>query len=345
MSLADDLAEQNPGDRLYADLQRAKERVAQKQLDAAYKAALVRIEELEGTVGLLTALGSRPPRTAAGTPKRQRGNASAILVLSDWHIEEPVYAETVNGVNEYNLEIAERRVKKVFEKALLLLEDARHMARIDELVVALLGDFTTGWLHPENIETNLLAPDPAIHLATDWIEDGLLTLLKHANVGRIRVPTCVGNHGRTTVKPRNSNMMQTSREYSMYLHLRRRLRSCKGLDWEIGESYLNYQEIQGRTVRFHHGDAIKFNGGVGGPTVPILKAEAQWDKGRKADYSFFGHLHQFIPYGRWCMNGSVIGYNPYALKIKADASEPPRQAFAVIDHKQGMTRILPVFCE
>lgn len=122
MSLADDLAEQNPGDRLYADLQRAKERVAQKQLDAAYKAALVRIEELEGTVGLLTALGSRPPRTAAGTPKRQRGNASAILVLSDWHIEEPVYAETVNGVNEYNLEIAERRVKKVFEKALLLLD-------------------------------------------------------------------------------------------------------------------------------------------------------------------------------------------------------------------------------
>lgn len=347
MSLADDLESEqpSPADKLFADLQRSKDRVAKKQLDAAYKAALLRIEALEEQVGLLTGLSERRPRVARPKPPRVRGNATAVLVLSDWHIEEPVYPATVNGVNEFNLEIAKRRVAKVFEKALLLLEDARHMAKIDELVVGLLGDFCTLWLHPENIETNLLAPDPAIHMATDLIEEGLLTLAKHANVSSIRIPTAVGNHSRITVKPRNSNMMDTSREYSMYLHLQRRLRGVKKLHWEVGESYLNYQMIQGRLVRFHHGDAIRYSGGVGGPTIPINKAEAQWDKGRKADYSFFGHLHQFIPYGKWNMNGSLIGFNAFALKIKADPSEPPRQTFAVIDKERGLTRVLPVFCE
>lgn len=347
MSLIDKLAEAGPtpDDLLNSDLQRSKDRVAKKQMEAAYKAALSKIEDLQDQVGLLTALGERPARKPAPEPKRSRGHATALLNLSDWHIEEPVYAPTVNGVNEYNLEIAQRRVKKVFEKALLLLEDSRHMAKIDELVVALLGDFITSWLHPENIECNLLTPDQAILLATDMIEDGILTLVKHAKVSRIRIPTAVGNHARQTLKPRNSNMMSTSREYTMYLHLRRRLKAVKCLDWQIGESYLNYQDIQGYTVRFHHGDALKYHGGVGGPTIAINKAEAQWDKGRKANYSFFGHLHQFIPYGKWNMNGSVIGFNAFALKIKADPSEPPRQMFAVIDKNHGLTRVLPVFCE
>lgn len=341
MKSFDDL---DASEKLLADLERSKQKVAQKQLDAAYKAALLRIEELQEQVGLLTSLGQRPPRKANAAPKRTRGTASAILCLSDWHVEEPVRACNVNGVNEYNLDIAKKRAAKVFEKALLLLEDSRHLAKIDELVVWLGGDFCTLWLHEENIETNLLAPDPAIHFATDLIEDGLLTLAKYANVSRIRIPTSVGNHGRITKKPRNSNLMETSREYSMYLHLQRRLRSCK-FDWQIGESYLNYQEIQGRTVRFHHGDAIKYAGGIGGPTIPINKAESQWDKGRKADVSFFGHLHQFIPYGKWNMNGSLVGFSSFALKIKADPSEPPRQMFAVIDKHRGLTRVLPVFTE
>lgn len=341
MSALDDL---DASEKLLADLERSKQRVAQKQLDAAYKAALCRIEELQEQVGLLTSLGQRPPRKAGQAPTRSRGTASALLNLSDWHVEEPVRPQNVNGVNEYNLEIAARRAKTVFEKTLVLLEDARHLAKIDELVVWLGGDFCTLWLHEENMETNLLAPDPAIHFATDLLEDGLLTLAKYAKVSRIRIPTSVGNHGRTTKKPRHGNLMETSREYSMYLHLRRRLRACN-FDWQIGESYLNYQNIQGKTVRYHHGDAIKYAGGVGGPTIPINKAESQWDKGRKADVSFFGHLHQFIPYGKWCMNGSLIGFNSFALRIKADPSEQPRQTFAVIDKDRGLTRVLPVFCE
>lgn len=341
MSAMDDL---DASDKVLADLERSKRKVAEKQLEAAYKAALVRIEELQDQVGLLAGLSQRPARQAGVTPKRCRGTATAILCLSDWHVEEPVRPQNVNGVNEYNLDIAKRRAAKVFEKALLLLEDSRHLAKIDELVVWLGGDFVTAWLHEEGAETNLLAPDMAIHYAADLIEDGLLTLKKHAKVSRLRIPTSVGNHSRTTKKPRHGNLMETSREYSMYLHLQRRMRTCN-FDWQIGESYLNYQDIQGRLVRFHHGDAIKYAGGVGGPTVPINKAEAQWDKGRKADVSFFGHLHQFIPYGKWNMNGSLIGFNSFALKIKADPSEPPRQTFAIIDKERGLTRVLPVFCD
>ncbi len=344
MSLADDLAEQNPGDRLFADLQRAKERVAQKQLDAAYKAALVRIEELEGTVGLLTALGERPPQKPDKAPTRQRHAASAILVLSDWHVEEEVKPASVGGLNEYNLQIAEKRAMQAFEKCLLLLEDARQLATIEELVVGLLGDFISGRIHEELLETTQLAPLEATMFAADLIERGLKTLLKHSGVKQIRIPTSNGNHGRTTHKMRHATSAQNSYEYFMYKSLARRFSDEPRLTWHIGNGYHNLQEIQGRTFRFHHGDSVRYQGGIGGLSVPMNKAVAAWNKSHKAYWDLCGHYHSWTPNWNWLINGSLIGMNAFAVSIKADY-QPPVQSFLIVDRERGVTRALPVFCE
>lgn len=346
MSLADDVtAEPDPADRLADDLRRTREKLERKQKDAAYDAALARIGELERQVALLTALEERKPQKPCELPKRKRGSDTAILVLSDWHIGETVDPKTVNSLNEFNLEIADRRVKRVFEKCLLLLEDARHLASIDELVVAILGDEISGDIHPELLESNELAALPATMVAADLLERGLKTLKQHAGVRRIRVVTARGgNHARNTHKPQHSTATAHSYEYNMYRHLARRFKGERVFDWQLGDAYHNMQEIEGRNFRFHHGDAIKFFGGSGGLSIPMNKSVAQWNKSRQAYYDIAGHFHSWTHNWNWLINGSLVGYNAFAVSIKADY-QPPVQSFLIVDRERGVTRALPVFCD
>lgn len=318
---------------------------AKRTTDAKYKAAIARIAELEERNELLLSLDGRKPARPWNPAARKRGtHATAVMVLSDWHVEEVVDPAKVNGVNEHNLEIAEARARRTFERGMMLLDDARHLTKIDTLVVALLGDFISGYIHEELQETNLLSPIEACGFAEDLLERGLRTLLKESGVKRIIVPTCVGNHGRTTHKTRIGSMVDNSFEQAMYRHLERCFRHEPRIVWQVGEGYHNWLDIEGHAVRFHHGDAIKYAGGVGGMAIPTNKAVASWNRTKPALVDFFGHLHTWLNHVNWVSNGSNIGYGAYSLFIKASFA-PPCQTFAVIDRDRGLTRALQIFSE
>ena len=54
-----------------------------------------------------------------------------------------------------------------------------------------------------------------------------------------------------------------------------------------------------------------------------------------------GHFHQLIHDSAFVSNGSLVGYNPYALSIKAEY-EKPAQSFFLIDKKRGKTVTTPI---
>ena len=95
-------------------------------------------------------------------------------------------------------------------------------------------------------------------------------------------------------------------------------------------------------LRFHHGDAIRYEGGVGGLTIPANKAIAQSNKSRTAYLDIFGHYHQMLDGGKFVSNGSLIGYNPYAIRIKASYEEP-KQVFFLMERDKGKTAVYPIF--
>jgi hypothetical protein len=95
-------------------------------------------------------------------------------------------------------------------------------------------------------------------------------------------------------------------------------------------------------LHFHHGDETSYHGGVGGITIPLNKAVAQWDIVRRCHYHHFGHWHQYTDTGRIVVNGSLIGYSAYAMAIKA-APEIPQQAFYLLDSKRGKTAKSPIW--
>jgi len=51
-------------------------------------------------------------------------------VLSDWHTEETVDPNTINGINEYDVNIAKERATKVFQNGLKLVD----MMAVDEKI-------------------------------------------------------------------------------------------------------------------------------------------------------------------------------------------------------------------
>jgi hypothetical protein len=294
----------------------------QKQLDVALTLNRIRLR---------TAKIAPPP---PGEPSE----AVAFAIASDWHVEETVEGRTINGLNEFNLEVADQRITKFFEATLRLTEIERAGTKIDTLVVALLGDMMTGYIHEELQESNGLSPTETVLWLRARLVAGLRKLLKQGGFSRIIVPCSFGNHGRTTKKPRNGTAAANSYEWMLYHVLST---DVPEVEWVISDGYHNYIEVFGKTIRLHHGDNIAYQGGVGGITISVEKAVASWNKARVADLDIFGHHHTQQQNPRWISNGSLIGYGAYSLAIKA-GYEPPQQTFFLWDSKRGRTVTTPI---
>lgn len=261
-------------------------------------------------------------------PKATNGEATVIALLSDTHIEETVKAATVNGMNDYNLDIAERRFRSYFTTLLQLIRIEQEATPINHLVLALLGDFISGDIHEELLETCSLAPMDAILKSEDWLVSGIQYLLDNSDL-KITLPCHSGNHARTTKKTRHATEAGHSVEWLLYHHLQRHFRHEKRITFRISPSYLSYMQIYDKTIAFHHGHNVKYGGGIGGITVSMNKAIAGWNRSRPADIYCAGHFHQVFDGGNFVQNGSMIGYNAFALAIKAPYEEPAQVIFAI----------------
>ena len=300
-----------------------------------YTEALHRIKQLESEQEVMLGLKQNNPQVLDIQPRKHTGHSRAVAVgvFSDWHIEEPVSRDEVGGVNEFNLEIAEARVTKAWQGFLRLYEIHSRDNQIDEIIVALLGDFITNRIHEDLAESNELQPTDAMYTAQGWIIGGLEFLLKHLPEHvKITVVCHGGNHGRMTKEQRQKTDPGTSIERFMYFNIRDRFRNEERMTFQIANGYHTFVRLFDKdrpfVIRFHHGHAIKSGGGVGGIYPPVHKAIDNWNKSnRDVNLDVFGHFHQFIDAQNFIVNGSIIGYNSFAVYIKAPY-EAPKQAFS-----------------
>lgn len=336
---------EDPKTKEIARLERAleKSRADLLKTKTLHKSLQLEHERLQEGVGIYKTLG--PPSIDPITTKKSKGSteATVIMMASDWHVEEPVNPDVVNGLNEYDLEIAKARARKFFTSGLRLVNIVNRDVKVTHIILPLLGDFITNDIHDELPENNQLLPMEAILLAQELIASGISFLLENTDC-KIRIPCHSGNHGRTTKKVHHSSEHGHSLEFFMYRNLEKFYAAEARVEFIVSPAYHSYHQVYDTTIRFHHGHKINYYGGVGGIYIPVNKAIAQWNKARHADLDMFGHFHQFKDGGSFISNGSLIGYGPYAIAIKADY-EPPRQVFTVIDNKHGRTFTCPIFVE
>lgn len=273
------------------------------------------------------------------------GDAAALFVLTDWHFEEKVDPATVNGLNSYSPDIAAKRLRAATERFLVLLDSVRSLSNIQQVVIPVLGDLITGHLHDDQSESNYMFPTEALIEVRDRLHEVIDTVAKESGIKEVDVYTCQGNHSRTTAKPRVSTYYQTSYEWLLYKFMEKDYAKSH-IRWHVSNSYFNIANIVGKKVRFHHGDSIKYQGGVGGITIPVLKAIRNWDDGLQSDIDFFGHWHQFLRHPKFVACNCLIGYSAYAqMRVKAPFSVPS-QTFAVLDrNRPGAVDVREIFCD
>lgn len=324
------------------DRERVKERASERELKRKYEALLKINEELEDRYNAALQITQPVDVFTIKHSKLTKNSAKAIVLLSDWHVEERVDPETINGINEYNPSIARKRAENVISNSLKLVNKEREHSNIDDLVLWLGGDFITGYIHAELEESNYMTPIEAIMFVQSLLQSALEFYEKRGNFKRIIVPCNVGNHGRIHQKPRVSTGNRNSYEYMMYHQLKK---TFKDHEFIIPDGMYTYVNIYDKLFRFFHGDHIKFQGGIGGLTVPLVKATMRADTQKKAYYNFMGHFHQlWEATSNTMVNGSLIGYNAYAQRIGA-TPEPPQQGLRIMDSKRGLTAKFPIFCD
>jgi len=323
------------------DVQIQKERDLNEELRHNYRVAVRKIIGLQKELGLVRSI-ERVVLCPEGLKPLGRDPLEAVplLLLSDWHVDEIVLPEAINNLNEYNLDIAKERVERIFRSALIINRMYRGESKIRRLVVGLLGDFFSGWIHEELMIASEMAPTESVVKVFEWLISGLNFLYDEGDFKEIDVICCTGNHGRITKKRQYKQRNTKSYEWILYSFLAKWYAADKkrNIKFKLPGGYFNWLEIYGRRVRFHHGDGIDYRGGVGGIHIPLHKAIAKWNEANRADLDVMGHWHSSKDDRNYVINGSVIGYNEYAESKKCDYEEP-KQTMLLMHPRYGKTGV------
>jgi hypothetical protein len=300
-----------------------------------------RLRELEERDAVLSALHSTPlpPIEIDGSHDvDERRECTAVALLSDVHYGEVVEPSRSTFGNKYNTTISAYRLHRFFTGVEWLIKCNREWADIRHLVLWFGGDLITGHIHDELVDTALNPIESILQLEPILI-GGVRRLLELGV--EIELPCSYGNHGRTTIKKRIQTGAQHSYEWLSYQHMGSHLTS-DGVHVLADPTPHQFVDVYGKTLHFSHGDDAKYNGGVGGITIPLNKATDAWHKVNPAYLSNYGHFHTLFDGGRWMVNGSVIGYNQFAMSIKA-TPEFPQQWFYIMDSKRGKSTRSPIW--
>lgn len=267
----------------------------------------------------------------------KKGHRYAVALFSDAHIEEVVKPESVNFLNEYNIDIAEQRIETYFRNlAACLAQDD-----VNELIFASLGDTISGYIHQELEQTNQLSPLEATLKAQSLIYSGLKYLCENPSLKKlkkIRFIGIVGNHSRTTKKIQHSNGYKMSYEWMMYQNIKKQCEITNlPVEFYIPESELAIvKTCDNKTFIFAHGFQIK-SGGTGtvcGIYPALNRLVLKYSKVFHQDMLFIGHFHSSVNTPNAVVNGSIISYNSFAL-TNGFEYERPQQQYICYDTVMG----------
>lgn len=276
--------------------------------------------------------------------EKEEGEKYAVALFSDAHIEEIVNPQAVMGLNEYNVDIAKQRISTYFSNLVHCL----NKDEVAHLIFASLGDTISGYIHEELAQTNGLSPLEATHLAQSLLVSGLKFICEKSCVKDIYFIGIIGNHSRVTKKIQHANGYKMSYEWLMYQNVKERCEAAGlPITFNLPESEMAVVDTQdNRRFLFIHGFQIKSTGSgtVCGIYPALNRLAMKWDKIFHQDKIYLGHFHSCVSIPNAMVNGSIIGYNSFALS-NGFGYERPAQQYEVYDTKIGLLLTRQIYCD
>lgn len=275
-----------------------------------------------------------------------------MLMASDWHYGEVVRKEEVGGVNEFNADIATKRIKRLTNTVIDLCYN--HMGRASTIypgiVLMLGGDMISGDIHEELMATNDRTPVQCVNDLTDLIAAQIEALV--VKFGEIYIPCVTGNHGRTGKRMRFKGRVFTSYEWNIYCNLKRYFKNNKHVHFFIPEQTDARFDVYGHRYLLTHGDTLGVKGGDGiiGALGPIRRGEikirnAESQIGRDFDTIVMGHWHQYLTLPGLIVNNSLKGFDEFARSALRASYSRPSQALWFTHPEHGITAHWQVYLE
>jgi hypothetical protein len=293
-----------------------------------------------------------PPEWITGKSGTLGSRGCPITIWSDSHYGERVTPDQVNGVNEFNAEVARRRFYRLFDTTIDLSFNHMGRAKTDYpgIIVCLGGDMIGGDIHEELMATNDRTPQQAVDELTDILAGGIEKMA--SKFGRVYVPCVVGNHGRSTRKPRMKNRVFTNYDWSIYCNLARCFKREKHIQIDVPNGADSHFKSYGTRYMLTHGDSLGVRGGDGiiGSIGPIMRGSmkiglAEQQIGHDFDHLIMGHWHQMLWLPNITVNNSLKGYDEFVhLGLRARYSRPS-QALWFNHPEHGITARWEIFLE
>lgn len=284
---------------------------------------------------------------AAWTAEPQRAPSAAgipTLLLSDLHWGEVVRPDEIGGVNAYSLEIARQRLQRVTEKTCDLL---RHHVVGDYpgIVICLGGDMISGSIHDELEQTN---DGTVMQQMLDLFEHLQRAVIMLADeFGKVHILGVTGNHGRSNKRWQAKKRGHLSYEWLLYQFLMRALKDDDRVTWQVPDGPDADFALFSTRYRLTHGDAFRGGDGVIGPLGPITRGALKRSRMAESmnspfEFLLLGHWHTLLWGANYVVNGSLKGFDEYAMSLSA-SPEPPAQALWLTTEKHGRTIQMPVY--
>lgn len=277
-------------------------------------------------------------------PSKSKDEATAIIQISDCHFGKKVVPSTVNGLNEHTPEIAGFRMDKLGENSVKLIKKEQANIDIPNFLLILGGDFIeNSQLHAHSEMSTSMSPMEEVIFARELLAKYIRTVTDNIKFKKVIIACVRGNHPRITKKMVAAVDYRMNYEHILYNILKQDFKDSR-FEWYIPDSEIGEVEIYGRNIRIIHGHQCKFGGGIGGLTIPLNKLIMRLDQTNPAYHTFLHHFHTLsYPTKNSTLNGSVVGYDPYAFSLGLSYEEP-QQSFQLLDRDRGMTIKAPIFC-
>jgi predicted phosphodiesterase len=308
-----------------------------------------RVDELEQLLERYTVTDPSSmvvPKWTQPRRTRKAHHATALLLLSDLHLDEVVNPAEINGLNAYNRKIAEARLQGVIEGTIELCDRYVSGVEIDGIVCAILGDLLTGDIHEELARTN---EAPVMDSVTHWVPLLAAALTRLADAfGHVHVPCVDGNHDRFYKRTPAKQRATSSVAWVFYNWLAGVLADDKRITFSLTPAPEQVVGIYDTRFLLSHGDGFRSAGGIGGIYPSMLKFLHRKHRfeatGQPWDVALMGHWHQYLTGPDFCVNGSLKSYDEYAA-ANGFGYEPARQALAIVTPERGIVQQMPVYAD
>lgn len=293
--------------------------------------------------------GMAPPKwMSPPTVRSKRSQSVPTLFLSDLHWGEYIDKDQTGGINEYDITIANRRLETVVNRAIHILRGSITGEDYPGIILPLGGDMLAGDIHEELRESN-----DGTTLAA--LLDLLRALISQVDLlarefGKVYIPCVVGNHGRTTHRPRAKRRNETNLDWLLYQFLAMHFQGDSRVTVDAPTTPEVTYRVFNHTYHLCHGDQLGKGGdGIIGAFGPIIRGDhkrraLQSQLNRPYDTLLHGHYHTYAATRRFISNGSLPGYDEYAMACGL-GFDIPQQAFWLTHPEHGITFSMPVHAE